>query len=119
MTKPFNFGQGPIRLECKEKLNAAHKACFDHPNRDALGMSHGPFSGVNHVLGVLATLEDDLWDKDAELSKLKNTGTLWNALRKVACISKQGATGIVMLKRRHVVAALKLISSNSQSDGAK
>ncbi len=38
-------------------LEAAHKACFDHPDRDVLGMSHGPFSGVNEVLGIVLLLE--------------------------------------------------------------
>jgi hypothetical protein len=40
-------------------LEAAHKACFDHPERDILGMSHGPFSGVNEALGIVAELEDE------------------------------------------------------------
>lgn len=38
-------------------LNAAHLACFDHPDRPALGMSHGPFSGVNEALGIVSLLE--------------------------------------------------------------
>lgn len=38
-------------------LNAAHLACFKHPERGVLGMSTGPFSGVNKALGIVATLE--------------------------------------------------------------
>jgi hypothetical protein len=38
-------------------LQAAHDACFNHPERGALGMSHGPFSGVNEALGIIAELE--------------------------------------------------------------
>lgn len=39
-------------------LQAAHDACYGHPSRDVLGMSHGPFSGVNVALGIVAELED-------------------------------------------------------------
>lgn len=41
-------------------LDAAYKACFNHPDRPLLGMSHGPFSGVNEVLGIVAELEGRL-----------------------------------------------------------
>lgn len=40
-------------------LNDAHQACFKSPDRDVLGMSHGPFSGVNEVLGMFAGIESD------------------------------------------------------------
>jgi hypothetical protein len=30
-----------------EALKDAHAACFNHPDRGPIGMSHGPFSGVN------------------------------------------------------------------------
>jgi hypothetical protein len=40
-----------------EALQAAHVACLNHPDRDVLGMSHGPFSGVNVALGIIAKLE--------------------------------------------------------------
>lgn len=40
-------------------LQAAHDACFKHPERDVLGMSHGPFSGVNEVLGIVSMLEEE------------------------------------------------------------
>lgn len=39
-------------------LESAHKACFDHPDRPLIGMSHGPFSGVNVALGIVAELEE-------------------------------------------------------------
>jgi len=42
-----------------DALNEAHKACFNHPDRPLLGMSHGPFSGVNVALGIIARLEDE------------------------------------------------------------
>ncbi len=38
-------------------LQAAHDACFNHPGRDVLGMSYGPFSGVNEALGIVDELE--------------------------------------------------------------
>lgn len=42
-------------------LRAAHEACFRHPDRGALGMSHGPFAGVNEALGIVDELEYRLW----------------------------------------------------------
>ena len=36
-----------------------HDACLKHPERDVLGMSHGPFSGANEALGIIAQLEDE------------------------------------------------------------
>lgn len=38
-------------------LQAAHDVCFKHPERDVRGMSSGPFSGVNEVLGIVSRLE--------------------------------------------------------------
>lgn len=38
-------------------LQAAHEACFKAPDRDGLGMSTGPFSGVNETLGIVDELE--------------------------------------------------------------
>lgn len=38
-------------------LQAAHDACFKHKDRGAIGMSSGPFSGVNVALGIVDTLE--------------------------------------------------------------
>lgn len=40
-------------------LQQAHDACFQHPERDVLGMSHGPFSGVNVALGIVTLLEEE------------------------------------------------------------
>lgn len=37
----------PMYDRAWKALEAAHEACFRHPDRDTLGMSHGPFSGVN------------------------------------------------------------------------
>lgn len=50
---------GPCYDRASQALDAAHKACFRHPDRDILGMSHGPFSGVNEALGIIATLETE------------------------------------------------------------
>jgi hypothetical protein len=41
-------------------LQGAHDACTKHPGRDVLGMSHGPFSGVNVALGIVAMLETEV-----------------------------------------------------------
>jgi len=38
-------------------LDEAHRACFNSPDRGAVGMSAGPFSGVNKALGIIAELE--------------------------------------------------------------
>lgn len=40
-------------------LQDAHDACYEHPARGILGMSHGPFSGVNEALGIVALLEEE------------------------------------------------------------
>lgn len=42
-----------------DALKSAHEACFNHPERPLLGMSHGPFSGVNVALEIVAELEDE------------------------------------------------------------
>lgn len=42
-----------------EALQAAHNACFNHSERDVLGMSNGPFSGVNTALGIIYKLETE------------------------------------------------------------
>jgi len=49
----------PYYNEAFEALQEAYDACFNHPDRPLLGMSHGPFSGVNKALRVLARLEDE------------------------------------------------------------
>lgn len=51
-------GNRPQYDRAYKALKAAHEACFKHPERDVLGMSHGPFSGVNEALGVIAILEE-------------------------------------------------------------
>jgi len=40
-------------------LKGAHEACFQDKQRPLLGMSYGPFSGVNKALSIVATLEDE------------------------------------------------------------
>ena len=50
----------PYYNQALKALEAAHKACFDHPDRPPQGMSQGPFSGVNEVLGIVALLEKKL-----------------------------------------------------------
>lgn len=48
----------PYFDKARASLDEAHKACFNHPDRDVLGMSYGPFSGVNQALGIIAELEE-------------------------------------------------------------
>jgi hypothetical protein len=55
-----------------EALDAAYKACFNHPDRPPLGMSHGPFSGVNEVLGMVSELERTLRQKTRDMAQLSN-----------------------------------------------
>lgn len=49
----------PMYDRALKALQSAHDACFKHPERDVLGMSHGPFSGVNEALGIVAMLEEE------------------------------------------------------------
>lgn len=49
-------------------LQAAHDACFKAPDRDILGMSHGPFSGVNEVLGLIAEMDEQIGRADVRLA---------------------------------------------------
>lgn len=56
----FKRIDSPFYNKAWEALEAAHKACMDHPNREpVLGMSNGPFSGVNKALGIISELEDE------------------------------------------------------------
>ena len=55
----------------REALDAAHMACFRHPERGPIGMSHGPFSGVNVALGIVATLESHIASLSARNSDLR------------------------------------------------
>lgn len=48
---------GPLYQKAHEALQAAHDACYSHPDRPVHGMTHGPFSGVNVALGIVDKLE--------------------------------------------------------------
>lgn len=63
-------GARPLYSEALAALQSAHDACFHHPGRDVLGMSHGPFSGVNVALGIIAQLEDENRLLLADLAKI-------------------------------------------------
>lgn len=52
-------------------LSEAHTACFKHEDRDVLGMSHGPFSGVNKALEIVLSLETLAAMQQVEIKKLK------------------------------------------------
>lgn len=52
-------------------LSEAHTACFKHEDRDVLGMSHGPFSGVNKALGIVLSLETLARNQQDEIANLK------------------------------------------------
>jgi len=56
----IDFPQGKRVLYNKalKALQTAHDACFKE-HKDVLGMSSGPFSGVNEALGIIARLEDE------------------------------------------------------------
>lgn len=64
----------PYYDRASKALDAAHKACFDHPDRGPIGMSHGPFSGVNEVLGIVLMLEKDNQKLRQHLLALMNKG---------------------------------------------
>lgn len=68
---PWRPGNRPIYDRVWKALESAHAACFNHPDRDVLGMSSGPFSGVNETLGVVATLEDDNQRLAADLAAVR------------------------------------------------
>jgi hypothetical protein len=59
-------------------LQDAHDACFNHPGRDVLGMSHGPFSGVNEALGIITLLENENTMLRAQLRKLIENRMPWH-----------------------------------------
>jgi len=52
-------------------LQSAYDACYKHPERNSLGMSIGPFSGVNVALGIVAMLERENTELKAQVAKLK------------------------------------------------
>ena len=49
----------PLYTKALNALNTAHEACFRNPERGVLGMSSGPFSGVNEALGIIRLLEEE------------------------------------------------------------
>lgn len=75
-------------------LEAAHKACFEHPGRDVLGMSSGPFSGVNEALGIVAELEARAKTAEAELARLRAAGTFNAGLDEAILIARDIANGL-------------------------
>lgn len=74
--------QGPVFCAVREALDKAHTACFKHPARDVLGMSSGPFSGVNYTLGAVMSLEASLTLAQEECERLKLV------LERIACRSQ-------------------------------
>ena len=54
-----------------DALSEAHTACFKHVDRDPLGMSHGPFSGVNEALDIVLSLETLVAVQADEIKQLK------------------------------------------------
>jgi hypothetical protein len=59
----------PYYERAAKALEAAHKACFNSPDRGVVGMSSGPFSGVNEALGIVALLEEENRQLRARLEK--------------------------------------------------
>ena len=51
---------GPYYARALAALQAAHDACCRDERRDVLGMSHGPFAGVNEALAIVDQLERKL-----------------------------------------------------------
>jgi|SRR5581483_1687261 len=68
---PWGPGNRPLYDRASAALDAAHKACFSHPDRGLLGMSHGPFSGVNEALGIIAELESENQTLRAALARAR------------------------------------------------
>lgn len=63
---------GPLYDKAAAALKSAHEACFKHPDRDLLGMSSGPFSGVNEALGIIMLMEEENLALKARLQKTNN-----------------------------------------------
>lgn len=61
---------GELVRMARAALEEAHKACFNHPDRRPMGMSHGPFSGVNFALGALASVGTQNSAQKATISAL-------------------------------------------------
>lgn len=53
------MSSGPMYDQALKALESAHAACLraSQKSGDALGMSHGSFSGVNVALGIIFRLE--------------------------------------------------------------
>lgn len=51
------MNRGASYQAAEAALRAAHEACFKAEGRDMLGMSSGPFGGVNTALEITARLE--------------------------------------------------------------
>jgi len=53
------MSSGPMYDQALKALESAHAACLraSQKSGDALGMSHGSFSGVNVALGIVFRLE--------------------------------------------------------------
>jgi hypothetical protein len=52
-------------------LQDAHAACFK-ANTAVLGMSNGPFSGVNEVLGIIAEMDDEIQLQRERIKQLES-----------------------------------------------
>lgn len=65
----MDYMPGPEYRRAAKALETAHNACFKHPDRDVLGMSHGPFSGVNEALRIILKLEADLKECRSQLDR--------------------------------------------------
>jgi len=70
-TTKAHHREGSASRRAASALDAAHKACLDHPDRGPVGMSHGAFSGVNEALGIIAQLECKLAKITAERDALE------------------------------------------------
>lgn len=55
----LNVADSPLYSKALNALRTAHEACFRSADRDVLGMSKGPFSGVNLALGIIKNLEKE------------------------------------------------------------
>lgn len=62
----------PYYDKALKALQEAHDACYKHKDRDLLGMSTGPFSGVNEALGIITILEEENYNLKQLLRSKKN-----------------------------------------------
>ena len=61
--------------QARELMQAAHDACFKAKDRDVLGMSSGPFSGVNQVLGLIAMMDAKIAQQEIQIATLTTKDT--------------------------------------------